>query len=221
MTDFYKVRFVFFFSLFFIVCTTCEGKSLNIVITNYSSLYFLNEKVQDISMKEMLDTEIRFIEDKDIAQSLSLGQSGDVLVTSNRKLCVDLAREGLANSFSIGNIFYDNLYCFGKHKQKTIVSLGDEYSNEIMSILNGIASSVNAEIVVIGKNEDVYQKISTLYQGGRTICGFLSVFANLNVPKESIMKTNYGIQYYACPLVGSNENAYQILMKSYEKKLHS
>jgi hypothetical protein len=195
---------------------------MSVITTDSSIIYALQNLTQEISTKNSTQVQISLVDEKKVARYLQLGNKGDVIVTSYKDLCVDLASKGLASSFESAKILKENIYCIGlSSPQRVMILLPEEYPSSTEEQIYDIAKKINAKMHIVSKYENVYQSVMEYIQSQTAVCSFHSTFANLNIADTMLQKIDEGIQYYACPLIGLHNDTYKVLIKHYEAQHNS
>jgi hypothetical protein len=195
---------------------------MDIITTDSIVMHDLQNLSQEISTKNAIQVQVSLVNEKKVARYLQLGNKGDVIVTSYKNLCLDLASQGLASSFESAKILKKDIYCIGlSSPQRVMILLPEEYPSSTQEAIYDIAKRINAKMHIVGKYENVYQSVMKYVQSQTAVCSFRSTFANLNIEDVTLQKIDEGIQYYACPLIGLHKNTYKVLMKHYEAQHNS
>ena len=195
---------------------------MSVITTDSNAMHALQNVTQEISTKNSIQVQVSLVDAKKVARYLQLGNKGDVIVTSYKDLCVDLASKGLASSFESAKILKENIYCIGlSSPQRVMILLPEEYPSSTEEQIYDIAKKINAKMHIVSKYENVYQSVMEYIQSQTAVCSFHSTFANLNIADTMLQKIDEGIQYYACPLIGLHKDTYKVLIKHYETQRNS
>jgi hypothetical protein len=217
MRNFYSLSFAL---LFF--CTNSYAKYITVVTTDTAMVYFLQQNAPKISVSENINLVVSFVDDRKITRYFQLGNLGDVLLTSNQNLCYDLSEKGLASgSYSI--LISSSVYCTSvlNEKKKVFVITSGEYTNFAKERIGIIAQNINASLYFLDKNDNVYEKVAGMIKDNVNVCGLLPLFQSINFETNKLVKTNEDIKYYLCPIIGLNNNAYNILIKNFNETKHN
>ena len=197
-------------------------ETLNIVTTDSSALYILQELSQNLAISQRLNVSIFLVDESRLMRSLQIGKKGEVLVTSDSNLCQALISKGLASPLSLKSFLQESIYCTGLSADGKVLMLMPERSpSATQEKITNIAVALNASVYVFAKNEDAHRKIEEWLKLKVPICGFGSTFLSLNIKKSILQKTNATVEYFACPLIGIKKDGYDILIKHYETQHNS
>ncbi len=204
--------------LLLILCSLKTTFAMEIITTDFSSMYSLNVASQEITINTGGSTNVTLIDEKELDHYLQLGNVGDILVSSDKTICSKLSQKGLASPMYITELFKDYLYYINQDANKKVIILTTDFlPSSTRNKINQIAHKINSTIFINKKHNSLYQEVSGYIKSQTSIYGFHPTFANLNLQKNTLNKTSYGISYYACPLVGLHHNTYQTLKKYYDR----
>jgi hypothetical protein len=230
MTPFYSTNLL---KLAFTVCAIflsfigANAKSpsmetLNIVTTDSSALYLLQESSQELALSQRLNVNISLVDESKLMRSLQLGKKGEVLITSDINLCQNLVSKGLASPLELQKISQESVYCTGLSDDgKVLMLMPERTPSATQEKITNIAIALNASVYVFAKNEDAHRKMEEWLKFRVPVCGFGSTFLSLNVKHSTLQKTNAMVEYFACPLIGIKKDGYSILIKHYETQHNS
>lgn len=192
---------------------------LDIVTTDTQMMYVLQKQSAKIAIKENVQVSISFVQERKSTRYFQLGNVGDVLVTSSRSLCNYLSAKGLSSSnYSV--LMKEEIYCTafaGKNARHILVLLSGEYTSFAKERIDEISHRINASLDFLTKNDNTYEKIADYIKSGVNVCGFYSLFQDINFDKKTLINQGEEIKYYACPLIGLNGNAYNALIKYFHE----
>lgn len=197
-------------------------ETLNIVTTDSSALYTLQELSQELSIIQKLNVNIFLVDESKLMRNLQIGKKGEVLVTSDSNLCQTLVSKGLASPLALKKLLKENIYCTSLSDDGKVLMLMPEIApSATQEKITNIAAALNASVYVFAKNEDAHRKMEEWLKFKVPICGFSSTFASLNIKKSTLQKTDATVEYFACPLIGIKNDGYDILIKHYETQHNS
>ena len=197
-------------------------ETLNIVTTDSSALYFLQESSQELALSQRLNVNISLVDESKLMRSLQLGKKGEVLITSDINLCQNLVSKGLASPLELQKISQESVYCTGLSDDcKVLMLMPERTPSATQEKITNIAIALNASVYVFAKNEDAHRKMEEWLKFHVPVCGFGSTFLSLNVKHSTLQKTNAMVEYFACPLIGIKKDGYSILIKHYETQHNS
>lgn len=195
--------------------------AMTIITTDFSTMSSIQKSAEEIAMSKADGVDVFAVESDSLLRYLQLGKNGDVLVTSYKKLCEELAEKGLAGSFNITPIMEESMQCIKKDADtqdsgKVFIMIAGERHPMTESTLQEVSKQAGMEVFTLKKNEAVYPIVMDNLNKGMTVCGLESLFASLDVGGSVVDYTSMGIVYYACSLVGLHVEAYKTLLKYYE-----
>ncbi len=211
----------------FFVFTQVSAKSppmetLNIVTTDSSALYLLQELSQELSILQKLNVSIFLVDESKLMRNLQIGKKGEVLVTSDVNLCQTLVSKGLASPLALKKLLQESIYCTSlRDDGKVLMLMPEKAPSATQEKITNIAAALNASVYVFTKNEDAHRKIEEWLKLKVPVCGFSSTFLSLNVKKSTLQKTDATVEYFACPLIGIKNDGYDVLIKHYETQHNS
>lgn len=201
---------------------THKIEDISIVTTDSNVMYHLQNLAQDVAIAQKLQVHVSLFDESRVTRSLQLGKKGDVLITSDAKLCENLVLKGIASPLGLKKILQEHIYCIGIGDDGRILMLMPEkYPSHTQERIGEMALLLNASIYVFSKDEDAHKKMAEWLKFGMPICGFSSTFISLNVESVLLHKTDAKVEYFACPLIGLKKDGYDILMQYYETQHNS
>ena len=213
---FWKVKTAF---ICFLFSTNCFA--FNVITTDPSTFPVLQIGAEKIAKEEGLPINISYVKSENLTKYLKLGNKGDVLVSSHIAACVELSNIGLANPLMYKHIIRNNIYCIepvgmAKNKQRVLLFV-NPYHHATENQMQSIAQRLNSQLFVASEMKKPEEFIAQVVKSGVRLCGFRSMLNALHLERE-YTKTEEAVNYYACPLIGTNKNAYKILTNYYEKE---
>lgn len=195
--------------------------AMTVITTDLSAMYNVQKSAESIAMSKGTGVDVFAVESDTLTRYLQIGKSGDVLVTSYKQLCEDLSAKGLASSLEVIPIFQEHMYCIRKQgmqhaKHKVFMFIAGEYHPITESTFEAFAKHVNAQVLMLNSNDDIYQVVMENLKNEVDVCGLQSLFANMDINGGLVKNYGLSVTYYACPLIGLRADAYKILLEYYE-----
>lgn len=215
MINFWKINI----SVFFCCIGSFAAAALDVVTTDTQMVHILQKQSSEIAIKENMQVSISFVQERKLTRYFQLGSAGDVLVTSNGNLCRYLADKGLSGShYSV--LMKEEIYCTnfaGDDAKRVLILLSGEYTSFVKERIDEISDRINASVDFLTKDDNTYERIAEYIKSGVNVCGFSSLFQDINFDKKVLAREGEAIKYYVCPLVGLNSNAYNTLIKYFNE----